>query len=102
MIRTDYGSKVSRFGRGELESVGLAEVAHFLRKAKQNIEHARFALDNTDFSVVSEMLSPAQNKVAEISALIVEMRRCIEVAEVNIVSHIETAQEETEAEGKED
>jgi hypothetical protein len=92
--RNSDGSKNAVFCRGELESAGLAEVAYFLKKAKQNIEYARFALDSTDFSVVSDMLNPAENKIAEIAALIVSTRRSIEVAERNIAGHAEGVESE--------
>jgi hypothetical protein len=89
------GSKFALFHRGELESAGLAEVAHFIKKAKQQLDNARYAIENTDFSATSEMLNPADNKIAEIGRLIIETRRAIEVAEVKIARSVEEI--ETEA-----
>lgn len=82
---TTRGSKFSAFRKGTLESSSLAEVAHFIKKAKQQLEYAKYALDNADFEYTNEVLSPVENKISEISHMIVETRRAIEIAAARIV-----------------
>jgi hypothetical protein len=78
-------SKFSAFHRGALESGSLAEVAYFIKKAQQQLEHARYAMENADFSFSQEMLNPVDNKIEEIGRLIVETRRAVEVAAARMV-----------------
>jgi hypothetical protein len=91
-------SKYSTFHRGVLESGSLAEVAHFIKKAKQQLDYARYAIENSDFSFAEEVLSPVDNKIAEISRMIVETRLAVEVAAANMTRKADALEEKREKE----
>ena len=46
--KSQKSSRFSRFYAGALESAGLGEAAFFLRKAKQNLSYALYAIENMD------------------------------------------------------
>lgn len=77
-----------------MESAGLGEAAHFLRKAKQQISYAQFALDNID---QTDMLEVTRARIDELTKTIGEAMSEIETAEVALVEKAEeTDMEETE------
>lgn len=73
--------KVAVIHTGALEAAGLGEVAYFLRKARQQIDHARFALENIDFSRSAKMLEDAGTRVDDIEKLMTDMRNALAWAE---------------------
>jgi len=94
MRMSENNRKISNIQRGALESAGLGEVAFFLRNARKQIDHAKFALENIDFSRSCELLESAKTRVAEIERLMVEMRVDLERAEMAALSSAEEAEEE--------
>lgn len=97
MKTTETGRKFTGIYRGSLESAGLGELAYFLKKAKSQIDNARFTLDNTDFSRSLEILKNATEKISAIDRLIVDMRNDLEMAEqAALISMEEKETRETE------
>lgn len=81
-MRTSEGSsKTIGVQRGALEAAGLGEVSYFLKKARQQLEHAKYALDEIDFSRSAELLSDAQSRIDAMDRMMVEIRVDLEKAE---------------------
>lgn len=77
----ELGRKYLSFHRGVLESAGLGETAHFLKKARQNLEYAKFSLDNTEFADELTAFDSVSSKISELNRLIVETRVELDRAE---------------------
>lgn len=96
-MRNETGSsKTTGIQRGALESAGLGEIAYFLKKARQQLEHARFTLENIDFTRSAEMVASSQSRIDAINNLMIEMRVDLEKAEQAALLQVEEAEEESE------
>ncbi len=69
-----------------MESAGLGEAAHFLRKAKQQIVYAQFALDNID---QTDMLDVTTARISSLINSIAEAMAEIENAEIDLAAKAE-------------
>jgi len=77
-----------------MESAGLGEAAHFLRKAKQQIVYAQFALENID---QTDALESTKTRIGTLINAIGEAMSEIETTEVALVEEAEQKDmEETE------
>ena len=90
-------SKKTVFQRGVLENAGLGEIAYFLKKAKQNIDFARFSLQNTDFSESAAVFDTVSSRATAMDTLLVEMRD--EIDRVSVVI-LDTAREAEQRESE--
>lgn len=92
------GRKYPQFTRGVLETSGLGEVSHFLRKAMQQVGHAKFALDHTDFSDSIKALSALGPKVDLMSKLISDIYDDLVSVETDLARAAEAREDSEEEE----
>lgn len=85
--------RIAVIHKGALEAAGLGEVAYFLRKARQQLDHAKFALENIDFSRSAEMLQNAGSRVDAIEKLMLDMRDDLSKAEQAALVSVEEKEE---------
>jgi predicted translin family RNA/ssDNA-binding protein len=71
-------NKTSKIYKGVLESAGLGEVAFYLKKVKQNLGYASYALDNTDFEEISAKSKKIDKKIEALKNTILELDEDIE------------------------
>jgi hypothetical protein len=89
-----HGRKNQRIYAGAMESAGLGEAAHFLRKAKQQIVYAQFALENID---QTDSLESTSQRIGTLIKSIGEAMSEIETAELALIADAERKDmEETE------
>lgn len=89
----EISRRIAVIHKGALEAAGLGEVSYFLRKARQQIDHARFALENIDFSRSAEMLDSTGARVDEIEKLMLDMRDDLSRAEQAALGSVEEKEE---------
>ena len=96
------GRKNISFYKGVLESAGLGEVSYFLKKAKQNLAHASFALENTDFSSVIEDMASLSDRIDGLKESMNVINLDIEKVELGLVNRVVSAEEEEKLESVEE
>ena len=79
--------------KGVLENAGLGEVAFYLKKAKQNLAYAGYALDNTDFDEVREKSKGINRKVELLKNTILEIDEEIDNLGLELMGAIEKVKE---------
>jgi hypothetical protein len=89
--KIESGRRISRFYAGAMESAGLGEAAHFLRKAKQQIVYAKFALENME---KADALDLTGHRVSAIIESIGEALSELETTEMALVVEAEEKEEE--------
>ena len=88
------GRKTSNFIKGTLESAGLGEVAYFLGKAKQNVQFAVMALEDTDFTLSRRTLADGEARLDSIRKAVYEMDELLEMVHSNIAGEIDNKEED--------
>ena len=72
------GRNNSIFMKGALESAGLGEIAYFLNKAKQNVQFAVMALEETDFDLARRTLADGEARLDSIRKAVSEVDELLE------------------------
>lgn len=90
--------KYPQFTRGVLETSGLSEVSYFLRRAMQQVGHAKFTLDHTDFSDSIKALSALGPKVDLMSKLISDIQDDLVFIETDLARAVEAREDSEEEE----
>ena len=93
---TYQGRKYLSFHRGVLESAGLGEVSYFLKKARQQLENARFALEHTEFSDDVTSIDAVSSKILDLNRNIVEMFVELDRAELQLATSASNREAEEE------
>jgi len=88
------GRKKPRFNKGVLENAGLSEVAHFLKKAKQQMEYAAFAIEHADLGEVADKVHMASEKIGLLVEGIEDIQNAIDEAERELLQEAEKAEAE--------
>lgn len=100
MKTRESSRKFTDIQRGALEAAGLGEVAYFLKKARHQLDFAKFALRNIDFSRSEELIDSAQSRVDDIERIISEMNSDLQNAEQSALLAAEEREEESASQQK--
>ena len=85
--------RTSKAFKGVLENAGLGEVAFYLKKAKQQLAYAEYALDNTNFSDALSRSKKIEVKIQLIRNTILELDEEIENLGLDLINELEKIDE---------
>ena len=84
--------KSPKLYKGVLENSSLAEVAFFLKKAKQNIAYASMALEQTDFTSALEEVKGLSDKITLMTQALADVSFSINHLEGQMIREVARAE----------